>query len=313
VARRCYRDSVAASAVAAAMIGVNRIRGTWKRDVDAFIALTRYSRNKFIQGGIAAGRIFVKPNFVEDPGAALRRPSDSRTILYAGRLSVEKGVSTLLRAWEAVNERNHMRLLIVGDGPDRAALEQQATRPGLAGSGVELAGARNRCEVLSLLREVRAVVVPSIWYENFPMIIAESFACGRPVITTDLGALGEIVRNNDCGLTFPAGDHEVLASILTRIAAEDHTVDRLGANARREYLSRYTPQANFECLMGIYRAALESRNRPLPDPVRESVKAACSSRTSADGADLHTIRESGRSLKAAPQQAADRPPVKDTR
>jgi glycosyltransferase involved in cell wall biosynthesis len=256
VAHRCYRDSALASAAVATMNLVNRSRGTWEQEVDALIALSEHSMRKFAAGGLPGDRIFVKPNSIEDPGSPMA-PSLSKTLLYAGRLSPEKGVNELLSAWAEGDIGRYGRLILAGDGPERAALERIAASLGVS-SSVEFAGHRRQAEIPELIRSARAVVVPSLCYENFPRIVVEAFAHGKPAIVSDLGALREIVHDG-AGMRFHAGDHAALARALNRMLNDDRLADRLGDAARAEYLRKYTPERNFEQLMAIYRFACNRR------------------------------------------------------
>lgn len=260
VARQCYRHSAIASAAVATMNLVHRNRGTWEREVDAFIALSEHSRRKFTAGGLPSDRIFVKPNFVEDPGLRVA-PSSSKTLLFAGRLSPEKGTNTLLSAWAKGDLGRYGRLLLAGDGPERPVLERTAASLGIS-SSVEFAGHRPPLEISELMTNSRAVIVPSQWYENFPRVIVEALAHGRPVIGSDLGAVAEIV-NAEIGIRFAAGNPGALASALSRILSNDRLADCLGDAARAEYLHRYTPERNFEQLMAIYKFACNRRLQPI--------------------------------------------------
>jgi glycosyltransferase involved in cell wall biosynthesis len=256
---RCYRDSFLASAAVAKMIVSNRIRGTWERDVDAFIALSEFSRWKLIAGHLPAGRLFVKPNFIRDLGPAPSPPSASNVVLYAGRLSKEKGLHTLLSAWTRAELGTRGQLVIAGDGPERQALERQGAAQKLSSSNVIFTGWLDSGQVRTWLERARVLVLPSLWYEAFPMIILEAFCCGRPVVVSDIGSLGEIVQHEREGLKFDPGNEAVLGDTLKRVLTGDALADRLGANARAAYLTKYTPERNYEMLMRIYCRATERR------------------------------------------------------
>jgi glycosyltransferase involved in cell wall biosynthesis len=264
VTRSCYRGSLAASAAVAGMITANRLLRTWQRSVDAFIALSHHSRSQFVAGRIPADRLFVKPNFREDPGEPARRPHQSGTFVFAGRLSPEKGLDTLVEAWTQARLPERFRLFIVGEGPARESLTMQARALGLDSSRVTFTGQRSPSQVIDLIGEARAVVLPSLCFENFPALLAEAYACGRPVIASDSGALGELVAHETTGLKSPPGDAVTLAAALRRIALDDALADHLGAASRREYLARYTPEENHRGLLRIYRFAAERRGRALP-------------------------------------------------
>ncbi len=268
VLHRCYRDSALASLAAARMIVSNRIRGTWERHVDAFIALSGHGYATFVAGQLPPDRIFVKPNFCEDPGDPSSLPSASKRILYLGRLAKEKGVSLLVAAWKHGDLGRHGQLVSAGDGPERLSLEAQIQDLGIS-SSVCLTGPKSRAAVPELLRNARATVLPSIWYEPLAVSIIESFSHGRPVVASDLGSLRETVRNNGSGLTFETGNVGGLAAVLEKLLTSGDLADRLGKNARREYLSQYTPEQNLGTLLRIYRFAIERHGKKAPALLEE--------------------------------------------
>jgi len=244
----CYRASRLQTAGVAAMLTFHRWRHTWQEQVDGYIALTDFARQKFIQGGLPAEKIAVKPNFLPDPGEGQGREPFA---LFAGRLSAEKGLDVLAAAWEGLD----VPLKIAGDGPLRASLERQTaiTCPAI----VTLLGQQPHAAVLSLLRQARFLVVPSTYYESLPTTVLEAFACGTPVIAARLGALAEVVADGRTGLHFTPGDAADLAAKVAWAWAHPEEMAALGRNARAEYEARYTPERNYELLMAIYRAAIE--------------------------------------------------------
>jgi glycosyltransferase involved in cell wall biosynthesis len=259
VVRRCYRDSYVASAAVAAMATVHRIRGTWNSDVDAFIALSDHSRQKFVEGGLPADRLFVKPNALAVPPAPKYAPSESNVAVYAGRLSQEKGVHILLAAWAAADLGPNARLVIIGEGPEREALVRQAESLGLSDDRLEFAGVKSSQDTLAAIAGARVVVLPSICFENFPRLIVEAFSLGRPVIGSDLGATREIIRDGVFGLTFKPGDYQDCATHLRDLFMRGDLCDQFGRNARKEFLAKYTTETNIEQLIDIYRFAIEHK------------------------------------------------------
>jgi glycosyltransferase involved in cell wall biosynthesis len=270
---RCYRGSLLGTLAVTRMIAANRNRGTWQRDVDLFVALTEFGRRKLVEMGLPADRIVVKPNFVADPGLPAAPPSACRSIAFAGRLSPEKGVDVLLRAWASARKPAGARLHVLGRGPEEPALQALAGELGIEAS-VRFLGARPRTDCLQTMAEARAVVLPSRWYEGFPLVLAEAMALGRPLIASDLGALPELVLPEETGLLFPAGDPAALAASLERALTADLEVDRWGATARQRYAALYTPERNFELLMNVYRLAVERRGGLLPDELKTLHPAA---------------------------------------
>lgn len=261
VRHACYRGSITASLGVVAHNTVHRAIGTWNRAVDMYIAPTEFLRDKFVQGGLPAERIAVKPHFlVVDPGVGQHRGDFA---LYVGRLVEEKGVRTLLEAWSTGSPG--VPLKVVGDGP-------LASLFGAEIPGVEWLGRRSRVEVTRLMQEARFLVFPSEWYEAFGLTILEAFATGAPVIAARLGAAAELVRDRETGLHFDAGrPTDLLAAVAW---ARDHAaeMEEMGRRARQEYLNRYTAETNYHRLMAVYDAAL--KRRPAGAIVPERAPAA---------------------------------------
>lgn len=246
----CYRNSRAMTAAVALMLRVHRQRGTWRSTVAAYVALTEFGRRKFIEGGLPAEKIFVKPNFVEpDPG---EREGAGNYALFAGRLSAEKGVRVLLEAWSQLHYPAELR--IVGDGPLRAELEQEAAKRGLR--HVSFLGRLNNQRVREAIKGAACLIVPSIWYEGFPMVMAESLACGTPILASRLGAMEEIVEDGRNGLLFEAGDAADLARQAEWAFRNPLKLAEMGHEARHDYDSRYSAERNYSLLMHIYEQAI---------------------------------------------------------
>ena len=166
VMHRCYRGSAAQSAVLLAMVGVNRALGTYEKPVTRYVALNEFCRKKFIQAGLPAERIVVKPNFVDLPQVRLDSPRNGA--LFVGRLSREKGVHAIADAFRTLRS-THAALDAIGNGPDAAVLS------GIR--GVHLHGPKPSVEVYAAMSRAAYLLMPSIWYENFPRVLVEAFAC----------------------------------------------------------------------------------------------------------------------------------------
>ncbi len=246
----CYHGSRMHTAAVAAMLTAHRWLKTWKDQVDVYIALTKFAREKFIEGGLPGEKLFVKPNFVHpDPGA---RQDMGGHALFVGRLSPEKGLRTLIQAWEKLRE---IPLKIVGDGPLMAELQAFVHTRKLV--GIEVLGWKNRTEVLALMKTARFVVFPSEWYECFPVVIAEAFACGVPVIASRLGAMMVIVQEECTGLHFLSGDPEDLAAKVEWAWTHAEETAKMGERARHDFELKYTADSNYQVLMEIYEQAIE--------------------------------------------------------
>lgn len=252
VARKCYRASTAQSAVLAGMLVLHRGLGTYSSKVARYIALNDFCRNKFIEGGLPAEKIVVKPNFVEWPDTGAQpghREGNGRAgLLFVGRLAAEKGVETLARAAALLPNPN---LRVAGEGPEAHLLEGVAgvTRLG------NLAGDAVRREMGGAL----ALVLPSIWYENFPRTIVEAFACGLPVIASRIGALADLVGEGKTGLLCEPGNPGDWAGKMAWALEHPERMMEMGRRARMEYETYFSAEVNYGLLMDIYASVLAER------------------------------------------------------
>jgi len=259
VRNRCYRDSRAETAAMGLMLAVHRARHTWDREVASFIAPTEFARSKFVQGGLPADRIFVKPNFVDpDPGP---RTDDGSYAIFAGRLSPEERVSTLLDAWTCL--RNRIPLVIVGEGEPRDRLTKRAIRDSL--DDVEFRGSLPHDKTIAAIRGARFLIVASEWYETFGLTMIEAFACGVPVICSRRGAMQEIVDDGRTGLHFTPGDGRDLAEKVEWALNHPERMRQMGREARREYECKYTAEKNYPRLMQIYQDAIAGYDVESPE------------------------------------------------
>lgn len=244
--RGCYRDSIPQSTVSASMVTLHRAIGTWRNKVTRYIALNEFCRNKFIEGGLPAERIVIKPNFVdfEAPMSVVRDG-----FLFVGRLSVEKGISVLVKA---VKASIGTRIRVAGTGPEARLL--------VAVPGVTTLGALSTDSVRSEMSKAMALVLPSIWYENFPRTLVEAFACGLPVIASRIGALAELVSDGVTGLLFDPDNAQELAEKLQWALQHPVEMAQMGRNARVLFEAEFTAERNYQQLMAIYADAIDTVN-----------------------------------------------------
>ena len=247
VSHKCYRGSRIGTLAVARMAKKFQKTSLQKNKVNKFIALSDFAKKWFVAGGFPADRIAVKHNFTIDLGIPIHPVERGNNALFVGRLSPEKGVGTMLEAWRDLD----IPLRIAGEGPLKEKLEQQS------GDNVQFLGQLSRQQLISELRHAMFLVVPSEWYEG-PLTIMEAFACGLPVICSDLGAMQEMVEEGQTGLRFTAGDSKALASRVHWAVENRSEMASLGANARKVYERVYTPEANFKMLTAIYNDVLGS-------------------------------------------------------
>jgi glycosyltransferase involved in cell wall biosynthesis len=246
----CYRDSRAASAVVAGMIGVHRLAGTWSKRIAIYIAVSEFTKGKYVSGGMLAEKIVVKPNFLHpspEPGVG-----GGGYALYVGRLSSEKGIATMLEAWKSAG--NALPLKIVGEGP-LAELVIEAAR---GCSGIEYVGPKSLPEVLDLMRSAEFLVFPSEWYETMGRTIMESLAVGTPVIASRIGPPASMLALGKTGFYFQPGNYSELRE---RVEWCSRNLDQLRAmrmNARKAFEASYTGSVNAEMLLAAYRTAKQT-------------------------------------------------------
>lgn len=259
----CYRNSRAATSGVALMVAFHRVLDTWRKSIDRFITLSEFAKKEFVAAGFPSDKFVVKPNFTDpDPG---ERESAGEYALFVGRVKDDKGLRVLLNAWGKLPAQYPLH--IVGDGPDRAALEAQARELQL--SGVTFRRQLSRDAVIETIKGARYIIVPSMLYEGFPMCIVESFACGTPVLCSRLGSLAEIVEDRLTGLHFNPGDAEDLASKLEWAWNHPLELAKMGRAARSKYETHYTAGKNYSLLMGIYQQAMAAYESPGLATVKE--------------------------------------------
>jgi glycosyltransferase involved in cell wall biosynthesis len=253
ILHKCYRGSLAGSATVAAMLTLHRGLRTWDRLVDVYVSLTEFAKRKFVQGGFDAGRIVVKPNFVTpDPGPGA---GDGNYAVFLGRLSHEKGVTTMLRAWEQYGLGASLPLKVIGSGPSEDEVKAAAAR----GPGIEHLGRMPARQAYDVVGRASMLVLPSEWYETFGRVAVEAFAKGTPVVASDLGAMAELVDHGRTGLLFRPGDPADLAARVRQLLADPQRLAAMRGEVRREFDAKYTAAHNVRQLVQIYERAIRSR------------------------------------------------------
>jgi len=250
VVHGCYRNNHLASSAVAAMITFHRTIRTWERMVDAYIALTDFSKNKYIQGGLPEEKIMIKPNFVyPDPGHEVKKQD---FVLFVGRLSEEKGIQMLISTWRSME--SSLALKIIGDGPlqslVQSAAEEIDTVEYLGRQSVE-----NTCRVMGA---ARALVFPSNWFEGQPRVIIEAFAKGTPVIATNIGSMQNLIQHQKTGLHFTAGSQQDLKEKLRWMMVNPLKWEKIRKFARLEFETKYTAEISYNCLMKIYQEVTDN-------------------------------------------------------
>jgi glycosyltransferase involved in cell wall biosynthesis len=252
VMHACYRGSRVGSAIVGASASVHSAMGTWKNRIDRYIALTQFAAQKLGSYRVPVEKIRIKPNFVPDHGCGQGQGSFA---LFVGRLSTEKGLETII----AADRRGHLPLPVhmAGDGPLFAEVERACARPG---SRLVYLGRLSRSQVVEQMKSATVLLVPSLWYEGFPMVMVEALSLGLPIIASRIGGLPEIVHDGHSGLLFEPGDPSALLQALGSFVSDTNRIDAMRQASRRLFDLHYTEQKNYEILIGIYNELLDSRS-----------------------------------------------------
>lgn len=251
VRNRCMHGSMATSALYAAAIAWGWRSGAFGSCIDRFIVLNKFTAGKLIAAGVPEEQIRICGNFVSDFAEA--PAAKQRYVLYLGRLSSEKGLSTLLAAARSVPE---LPLKIAGTGPLEVDLRRIVGEPGM--NHVEIVGYVTGEAKRRLIAKALCTVVPSECYENFPLSGVESLALGTPVIASRIGGLPDLVEHGHTGLLFPPGDTGALAECLHRMSLRASDTCEMALNALVTARERFSPQRHLEQLLEIYSDAVRA-------------------------------------------------------
>jgi glycosyltransferase involved in cell wall biosynthesis len=248
---KCVKNSYAASFILALEAYFAKLKKYYS-DVDLFITPSKFMHDKLIENGIKEKKVKFIPNFF-DPGnfnAGKRNAENEKYFLYFGRLSKEKGVDILVKSLQYINFEDY-KLKIVGSGEEKENLEALADGLSL-GNKVEFVDYKNGEELHNLISRAEFAVVPSIWFENAPYSILEAFAFGKPVIGARIGGIPEMIKENETGLTFEAGDERDLAAKIQYILNNRGLADKLGKNAKSFLEDHFNPENYYQEIASLY-------------------------------------------------------------
>jgi len=254
----CYRNSRLATFPLALSVALHRGLGTWANNVDAFIALTDFQRDLMVDAGLPAALVHVKPNFFPGEPQVLPWKDRRSSVVFAGRLSAEKGVESLVRVWIEWGS-TAPQLRIVGDGE----LKDKLMRLASASPSVPIyfLGQLTSVEAQQEIAQSRLLVLPSEWFEGFPLVVREAFAFGTPVAASNIGSLPSIVHQGENGVIFSPGNPQSLLEVVRTAWNTDGALQRLSTGARNSFEALYTEEVNYRLLMEIYQQAIEVGRR----------------------------------------------------
>jgi glycosyltransferase involved in cell wall biosynthesis len=247
---KCYRKSLILSFLVAITYFIHKSIKTFDWGINLFINATHFYHEKFIEAGINEKKMVVKPHFVfSEPFCYSSDPSDY--VVYVGRLDPEKGIHTLLNAWIKLKD---IPLKIRGAGqltPQVLSAKDHYNLP------IEIIENLTKEDLTKLIKSARFLVFPSEGlYETFGMVIIEAFACGTPVISSQIGVMCEIIKEKETGLFFKPGNSKDLADKVRWAFSNKEEMIKMGENARIEYQTKYTSEINYKMMMEIYSRAM---------------------------------------------------------
>ncbi len=248
----CHKNSFVASAIYAFETYFNFIFKKYHNNVQYFISPSKFLKTKLIDFGWPKTRIKYIPNFISSKNFT---PNfvPGKYFLYIGRLSSEKGINTLIKAFSTIKEKD-IELKIAGDGP----LEKKLRDFALKDKRIKFCGFLSGIELAIITKKALAVVVPSEWFENAPLSVLEAMAYGKPVIGSKIGGIPEIIEHNKNGYLFESGSADALAKVMITLMNKNHyDIEKMGREARERIENTYNEESHFNQLMKVYYEAKE--------------------------------------------------------
>ena len=250
VKNRCYRGSLSQSLVLTVSMQFQRLRRIYRHV--HFIVLTEFNRGMLMkQGQIALRQIDVKPNFTDCEREILPFEKRKRQIVFAGRLDETKGVRFLLEIAERMKDSD-WTFVILGTGPLAEECQKTVSEKNL--THVELRGLVDHDTVLDEIAQSQALILPTRWYEGFPMTLVEAMSLGTPCIVPDFGNAGSMIAEGKSGYHYHADDPDSCMQVFTKNLSINEQV-------RAEYEANYSKEANYRILMEIYGKVLREHER----------------------------------------------------
>jgi glycosyltransferase involved in cell wall biosynthesis len=250
---KCYKDNYTTSALYATTLTINRIM---KRldNVSCFIALSTFAKQKFSESKlIPEEKINVLGNFIDNNKAEnlVKRKSKREYAVYIGRLSIEKGLDLIVNAFQ---ELSNIELKIVGTGPEYEKIHRYLLGHNI--TNIDLLGHLHESEILEIARDAFVTVIPSNWYEQFPIVALESMLVGTPIIASRLGGLPSIIEDGVSGYLFEPNNLDDLKSKIIKMYSNIENTEQMGMNAQKTINDKFSSDVHYRKLMDIYNAAI---------------------------------------------------------
>jgi glycosyltransferase involved in cell wall biosynthesis len=248
----CYQNSFIKTLPVVNLLFNIKKKKLWLK-IDKLIALTKFGKKKFIEFGIPENKLTVKPNFIDESKQVKNfNPIKEEFVLYIGRLTKEKGIETLLKAWEKID----YKLKIFGDGPLKEKIKKIINK----NKKIELNESVPNIEISKKMSQAKFLIFPSGWYEGFSMVLLEAFSNKLPVLSSDIGSMKEIITDKKNGILFKTNNVEDLIEKINFMINNPNLLNTIKEKAYDRYLDLYAPQKNYEMLIKIYKETIENYN-----------------------------------------------------
>lgn len=244
VIRNC-EDDLPKSLGYAARSAFARVTGAYRKYVDGFIVLSEFQKSRFIDAGIIEERIHIVPNVARIPSAEFDLPPIDGRITFIGRVSPEKGIDEFIEVARKLPNRDFS---VAGGGDYLPVVRERAP------ANVRFFGHLDSKDLDNVFRESRIVLCPSKWFEGFPNVIAQAMARRRPVVSSRIGAIPEIVEHGKTGVLCEPYDIDALSRAVEFLMGNYDTCCDMGENARKQAEVRYSETAVYDALTNAYRA-----------------------------------------------------------
>ena len=254
VIHSCYRDSRSQTATVAAMLQFHRACGTWKNKVSGYIALSEFQRAKLDHIGVPTDNIYIKPNFIEGKLKSKSSHKFGSYYLFVGRLIDEKGIQLLIEGYTSTSTK--YPLIIMGPG----YLEKIVVKAAASNPLIRYLGTQPKSEVLNWMENAIALLFPSVWYECSPMTILEAFSCSLPVVSSNIGAITDMVKHQKTGYVFSPASSQALTRAIQWIEQNSEIWLAMKRDLFQHINPVYFQAANYERLIEIYRSVIDKHN-----------------------------------------------------
>lgn len=242
----CYKNSKIKTLFISRLL--NRKKNLLNK-IDKFITLTEFTKQKFIEANVPADKLIIKPNFLSKKIIEIQNIDNKQNAIFASRISKEKGILTLLKAWKNIP----IKIKIFGDGPLFKKLKKN-------NHNVEFYGNCSIDRISEEIKNSKFLIFPSEWYEPMGMTILEAFRAGTLVLASNIGSIPSIIKDGYNGILFNPGDAIDIQNKIKWILNNSKKCNEIVANAFNDFDQKYSDEINYKSLIKIYEDTINVKN-----------------------------------------------------